>query len=75
MGLLPRLKEPYYGLEPPYAGRIRMSLRADIREYESNNNTKVKCFGVVRCLYCPMSAAGCPMARGMIKTSPRNPDS
>jgi hypothetical protein len=39
----------------------------DIRKYEAEKGTKVKCFGVIRCLCCPMSAVGCPMARLWMK--------
>ena len=39
----------------------------DIRKYEAENGTKVKCFGVMRCLSCPMSAVGCPVARLWMK--------
>jgi hypothetical protein len=39
----------------------------DIRKYEAEKGTKVKCFGVMRCLYCPMSAVGCPIARLWMK--------
>ena len=39
----------------------------DIRKYEAEKGTKVKCFGVMRCLYCPMSAVGCPVARLWMK--------
>jgi hypothetical protein len=42
-------------------------LRDDIRQYEAETGKKVKCFGVVRSLYCPMSALGCPMARLFMK--------
>jgi hypothetical protein len=42
-------------------------LRDDIRRYEADNGTKVKCFGLFRCLSCPMSAIGCPLARAWMK--------
>jgi hypothetical protein len=42
-------------------------LRDDIRKYEADNGTKVKCFGLFRCLNCPMSAMGCPLARAWMK--------
>jgi hypothetical protein len=38
-------------------------LRDEIRSYEADNETEVKCFGVMRCLKCPMSAVNCPFAR------------
>lgn len=38
-------------------------LRDEILRYEAENETEVKCFGVMRCLSCPMSALGCPFAR------------
>ena len=42
-------------------------LRDDIRKYEAENGAKVKCFGIVRCLKCPLSAIGCPMAKVWMK--------
>jgi hypothetical protein len=39
----------------------------DIRKYEAEKGTEVKCFGVMRCLSCPMSAVGCPVARLWMK--------
>jgi len=44
-------------------------LRADIRKYEAEKGTKVRCFTRIRCLYCPMSFLGCPIARRAMKSS------
>ena len=38
-------------------------LREEIRRYEAKTGTEVKCFGVMRCLSCPMSAVNCPLSR------------
>ncbi|NQV03863.1 MAG: hypothetical protein HQ532_00030 [Candidatus Omnitrophica bacterium] len=42
-------------------------LRDDIRKYEKEKGKKVKCFGLVRCLKCPMSLVNCPIARLWMK--------
>jgi hypothetical protein len=43
-------------------------LRDDIRKYEEEKGTEVRCLGgMIRCLSCPMSAVGCPLARLKIK--------
>ena len=39
-------------------------LRDDIRKYETENNTKLRCkFSRLRCLLCPFSFIGCSGAR------------
>jgi hypothetical protein len=38
------------------------TLRDEIRRYEARTGTRVRCFGVMRCLTCPLSAIGCPFA-------------
>jgi hypothetical protein len=47
-------------------------LRDDIRSFEAANGTEVKCFGIARCLNCPMSAIGCPMARLFMRSARRS---
>jgi hypothetical protein len=42
-------------------------LRQDLRRFEVENNKKVRCLGVVRCLHCPISLLGCPVARRWMK--------
>ncbi len=45
------------------------TLRQEIRAYETKTGKKVKCFGVMRCRYCPMSAIGCPGPRFIMRRS------
>jgi hypothetical protein len=43
-------------------------LRTDMRKYEAEKETKVRCPILrLRCLYCPMSYIGCPIARRSMK--------
>ena len=43
------------------------SLREDIRKYERENNTDSHCGAAnIRCLSCPLSFLGCPVARRML---------
>ena len=44
-------------------------LREEIQSYETRTGTEVKCFGVMRCMSCPMSALNCPFARHWMRTS------
>lgn len=39
-------------------------LRDDLRKYETESNTRFSCkFSRIKCLSCPISAVGCPLAR------------
>ena len=42
-------------------------LRDDIRKYEAETRNKVRCWGIMRSLYCPMSFINCPGARGWLE--------
>jgi hypothetical protein len=47
----------------------KSTLREEIQSYETRTGTEVKCFGVMRCLNCPMSALDCPLARSWMRAS------
>jgi hypothetical protein len=39
-------------------------LREDLRRYEAEHDTEFRCMALpVRCLKCPMTYVGCPVAR------------
>lgn len=42
---------------------VKKTSRERIRGYEVTTGKEVRCMGICRCLHCPMSAWGCPMAR------------
>jgi hypothetical protein len=44
-------------------------LREEIQRYEAKTGTEVKCFGVMRCRNCPMSALNCAFARIWMRAS------
>jgi len=47
-------------------------LRNDISRYETRNETKIKCkISRIRCLRCPLSAIGCPLARRWLRALSR----
>ena len=45
------------------------ALRDQIRKYETDTGAKVKCWGIVRTLSCPLSSVGCPGARFWMKSA------
>jgi len=55
-------------LDMPWRIRVMAGkLRQDLRRFEAENDKKVRCLGVVRCLHCPLSFLGCPVARRWMK--------
>jgi hypothetical protein len=56
--------EPLHGTPTDHEERKTpmSTLREEIQSYEADTGTEVKCFGVLRCLHCPMSALNCPFA-------------
>ena len=48
------------------------ALRDQIRKYETDTGAKVKCWGIVRTLSCPLSIIGCPGARFWMKSAMKN---
>jgi len=48
--------------------RMIDKLRHDLRRYETSNETKVRCrLSRIRCLRCPLSTVGCPLARRWLR--------
>jgi hypothetical protein len=45
------------------------ALRDQIRKYETDTGVKIKCWGIVRTLSCPLSSIGCPGARFWMKSA------